>query len=100
MHNTYIIEYQHNLLQIAQLNIEYQHNLLQIAQLKLVLIIKNNIECEWDPIKLTFRHYAPAFLRFCKYWSWPIQAENCSQQYNNNKIRDSCVRRSTYFISF
>jgi len=44
--------------------------------------------------------YVPAFLSFCKYWSedvllWPkLVASNI-----NNNIK-SCVRRSTYFISF
>ena len=45
--------------------------------------------------------YAPAFLSFCKYWpddgllSPKLVAKN-----GNNKTKDSCVRRSTYFISF
>jgi len=34
----------------------------QVAQLKLLLIVKNNNEFEWDHMKLTVILHAPAFL--------------------------------------
>jgi len=43
-------------------------NLLQLPQLKLVLIIKNNDECEWDPRMLTNYTICTSILSFCKYW--------------------------------
>ena len=73
--------------------------LLQITQLKLVLIIKNNNECEWDPMKLTSYTICTSIFFF----NWPddglfglkLVANN-----RNNKIKYSCNRWSTYFISF
>ena len=42
---------------------------LVITQLKLVLIIKNNNECEWDPINLTSFTICTSIFKFLlKYW--------------------------------
>jgi len=68
--------------------IEIKQNSIQITQLKLLLIIKNNKEFVWDPMKLTRYTICTNILNFCKYWPDDgIVRRKLVASNRNNKIK-------------